>query len=322
VLLNLLATAKRPVSLGQIVERVDLAQSTVSHHLKILARSGSPSSIGRRRRTGGGSTTGACRPGRLRSLGRADDDSKEEAMTDPSTVEAEVRRYYTEAADAASRGTVACCGPEAGQFGAGLYDNVAGLPEAATLASLGCGNPVAVADLHPGDVVLDLGSGGGIDVLLSARRVGPTGIAYGVDFLPEMLELARRNAAQAGAANVEFLEGRIDAVPLPDESVDVIISNCVVNLAVDKSAVFAEMHRLLRPGGRVGISDVVTEDRLTETDRAERGSYVGCIAGALAVSEYQRGMEAVGLADVSIEFTHAVGEGVHAAIVRAAKPAP
>jgi SAM-dependent methyltransferase len=254
-------------------------------------------------------------------LARADLASQEETMNDPRTVEAEVRRYYTEAADAASRGSAACCGPEAEQFGVGLYDDVVGLPEAAALASLGCGNPVAVADLHPGEVVLDLGSGGGIDVLLSARRVGPTGMAYGVDFVAEMLELARRNAAEAGTSNVEFLEGRIDAVPLPDESVDVIISNCVVNLAVDKSAVFTEMHRLLRPGGRIGVSDVVAEDRLTAAERTERGSYVGCIAGALAVSEYRSGLEAVGLVDVSIEFTHAVGDGVHAAIVRAAKPA-
>jgi arsenite methyltransferase len=242
-------------------------------------------------------------------------------MNDPSTVEADVRRYYADAAVAASRGSAACCGPDAEQFGAALYDDVTGLPEAATLASIGCGNPVAVADLHSGEVVLDLGSGGGIDVLLSARRVGPTGMAYGVDFLPEMLELARRNAAEAGASNVQFLEGRIDAVPLPDASVDVIISNCVVNLAVDKSAVFTEMHRLLRPGGRIGISDVVTEDRLTAAERAERGSYVGCIAGALAVSEYRTGLEDAGLVDVSIEFTHAVGDGVHAAIVRAAQPA-
>ena len=168
--------------------------------------------------------------------------------------------------------------------------------------------------------MLDLGSGGGIDVLVSGRRVGPTGKAYGVDFTPEMLDLGRRNAAEAGATNVEFLEGRIDAVPLPDESVDVIISNCVVNLAVDKAAVFTEMQRLLRPGGRIGISDVVTEDRLSAAERAERGSYVGCIAGALPVSDYRSGLEAAGLADVTIEFTHAVGDGVHAAIVRAAKP--
>jgi arsenite methyltransferase len=242
-------------------------------------------------------------------------------MNEPGSVEAEVRRYYADAAVAADGGSTACCGPQADQFGAGLYDDLDGLPDAAALASIGCGNPVAVADLHPGEVVLDLGSGGGIDVLLSARRVGPTGIAYGVDFTPEMLDLARRNAAEAGAANVEFLEGRIDAVPLPDASVDVIISNCVVNLAVDKSAVFAEMDRLLRPGGRIGISDVVTEDRLIATERVERGSYVGCIAGALAVADYRAGLEAAGLTEVSIEFTHAVGDGVHASIVRATKPA-
>jgi SAM-dependent methyltransferase len=247
-------------------------------------------------------------------------DAKEDTMSEADQVEDEVRRHYGGAAIAAGDGSTACCAAEAEQFGVGLYDDVDGLPDAATLASLGCGNPVAVADLHDGEVVLDLGSGGGIDVLLSARRVGPAGRAYGVDFTPEMLELARRNAAEAGAANVEFLEGRIDAVPLPSESVDVIISNCVVNLAVDKPAVFAEMHRLLRAGGRIGISDVVTEDRLTPAERAERGSYVGCIAGALPVSEYRTGLAAVGLVDVSIELTHAVGDGVHAAIIRAAKP--
>ena len=241
-------------------------------------------------------------------------------MNEPSDVEAAVRDYYAGAAVAAGRGAAACCGPQADQFGAGQYDDLAGLPDAAALASIGCGNPVAVADLHPGEVVLDLGSGGGIDVLLSARRVGSTGRAYGVDFTPQMLALARHNAAEAGADNVEFLEGRIDGVPLPDGSVDVIISNCVVNLAVDKPAVFAEMHRLLRPGGRIGISDVVTEDRLSAAERAERGSYVGCIAGALPVSEYRAGLETAGLADVSIEFTHSVGDGVHAAIVRATKP--
>ena len=241
-------------------------------------------------------------------------------MNEPSDVEAAVRDYYAGAAVAAGRGAAACCGPQADQFGAGQYDDLAGLPDAAALASIGCGNPVAVADLHPGEVVLDLGSGGGIDVLLSARRVGSTGRAYGVDFTPQMLALARHNADEAGADNVEFLEGRIDGVPLPDGSVDVIISNCVVNLAVDKPAVFAEMHRLLRPGGRIGISDVVTEDRLSAAERAERGSYVGCIAGALPVSEYRAGLETAGLADVSIDFTHSVGDGVHAAIVRATKP--
>ena len=242
-------------------------------------------------------------------------------MSEQTNVEGEVRRYYAGAARAVGEGSAACCGPEADQFGSGLYNDLDGLPEAAALASIGCGNPVAVADLHPGEVVLDLGSGGGIDVLLSARRVEPTGKAYGVDFTPEMLDLARRNAADSGVTNVEFLEGRIDVVPLPDASVDVIISNCVVNLAVDKPAVFAEMWRLLRPSGRIGISDVVTEDRLSAAERAERGSYVGCIAGALPVTEYRTGLEAAGLVDVTITFTHAVGDGVHAAIVQATKPA-
>jgi SAM-dependent methyltransferase len=243
-------------------------------------------------------------------------------MTQRSEVEGEVSRHYAAAAVAARAGSAACCGPEADRFGAGLYDDLDGVPEAAALASIGCGNPVAVADLRAGEVVLDLGSGGGIDVLLSARRVGPSGRAYGVDFTPEMLALARRNALEAKAANVEFLEDHIDAVPLPAGSVDVIISNCAVNLAVDKPAVFTEMHRLLRPGGRIGISDIVTEDCLTAAERAERGSYVGCIAGALAVSHYRAGLEAAGLTDVSIAFTHAVGDGIHAAIIRAVKPGP
>jgi arsenite methyltransferase len=242
-------------------------------------------------------------------------------MTDRAEIETEVRSFYSAAAVGAGCGTDACRADEVGLFGQSMYDSLEEIPDAAALASLGCGNPVAVADLHPGEVVLDLGSGGGIDVLLSARRVGPSGKAYGVDFTPEMLELARRNAADAGATNVEFLDGHIDAVPLPDGSVDVVISNCVINLAADKAAVFAEMHRLLRPGGRLGVSDVVTEDRLTDAERAERGSYVGCIAGALSVTDYGAGLHAVGFVDVSVEFTHAVGDGVHAAIVRAVKPA-
>jgi len=240
-------------------------------------------------------------------------------MTNRAEIEAEVRRYYAAAAVGATCGTDACCADK--QFGAALYDTLDDVPDAAALASIGCGNPVAVADLDAGEVVLDLGSGGGIDVLLSARRVGPTGKAYGVDFTPEMLDLARRNAADAGASNVEFLDGHIEAVPLPDGSVDVVISNCVINLSTDKPAVFAEMHRLLRPGGRIGVSDVVTEDRLSDVERIERGSYVGCIAGALAVADYRAGLEAVGFTDVSIEFTHTVGDGVHAAIIRAVKPA-
>lgn len=241
-------------------------------------------------------------------------------MTDRIEIETEVRRYYAAAAVGATCGTDACCAEEAGQFGSALYDTLDGVPDAAALASIGCGNPVAVAEIHPGEVVLDLGSGGGIDVLLSGRRVGPSGKAYGVDFTPEMLELARRNAAETGATNVEFLDGHIEAVPLPDDSVDVVISNCVINLSTDKTAVFAEMHRLLRPGGRIGVSDVVTEDRLTNAERTERGSYVGCIAGALSVADYRAGLEAAGFEGVTVAFTHPVGDGVHAAIIRANTP--
>jgi arsenite methyltransferase len=212
---------------------------------------------------------------------------------------------------------------EAGdRFGGALYDtaDAAALPEAAFLASLGCGNPTAVADLRPGERVLDLGSGGGIDVLLSARRVGPSGFAYGVDMTPEMLALARTNAATAGATNVEFLEGRIEAVPLPDAAVDVVISNCVVNLSVDKPAVLAEVFRVLVPGGRVGISDVVADDDVTPAQRAERGTHVGCIAGALSRQEYLDGLAAAGFTGADVTFTHEVAPGLHGAIVRALKP--
>jgi arsenite methyltransferase len=232
-----------------------------------------------------------------------------------------VREHYAAAARVATTGQSACCGHEqATCFGAGLYDAVDGLPDAAALASLGCGNPVAVADLEAGDTVLDLGSGGGIDVLLAARRVGPSGKAYGVDFTPEMLELARRNAADAGANNVEFLEGSIEAIPLPDGSVDVVISNCVINLSVDKSSVFAEIFRVLRAGGRIGVTDVVADEGLTSDERAARGGYVECIAGALTPTEYRHGLEAAGFVEVSIAVTHAVGEGTQSAIIRARKP--
>ncbi|MGH3495372.1 MAG: arsenite methyltransferase, partial [Sciscionella sp.] len=207
-------------------------------------------------------------------------------------------------------------------FGAGLYDaeQRSEIPVEALLASLGCGNPTAVADLHPGERVLDLGSGGGIDVLLSARRVGETGFAYGVDMTEEMLNLARANAAKAGAENVEFLNGTIEHVPLPDASVDVVISNCVINLSIDKPAVLAEMFRVLAPGGRIGISDVVAEDYLTTADRAERGSYVGCIAGALSRSEYLTGLTAAGFVDAHVTFTHEAVPGMHGAVIRAIKP--
>jgi arsenite methyltransferase len=195
------------------------------------------------------------------------------------------------------------------------------LPETAVLASLGCGNPTAVAELRPGETVLDLGSGGGIDVLLSARRVGPSGKAYGLDMTEEMLALARRNATQAGAANVEFLLGHIEQIPLPAGTVDVVISNCVINLSVDKPAVFAEAFRVLRPGGRLGVSDIVAEDHLTAGQRAERGSYVGCIAGALSKSEYEGGLVQAGFTQVSVTFSHQVGDGIHSAIIKATKPA-
>jgi arsenite methyltransferase len=218
----------------------------------------------------------------------------------------------------------ACCsGTGDVAFGEALYGDVerADVPETAVLASLGCGNPTAVAELREGETVLDLGSGGGIDVLLSARRVGPTGVAYGLDMTEEMLALAQRNAEAAGLTNAHFLKGRIEEIPLPAESVDVVISNCVVNLSADKPAVLAEVARVLKPGGRVGISDVVSEDRLSPAERAERGSFVGCIAGALSRGEYEAGLRAAGLDDVTVEFTHAVADGLHGAIVKARKPA-
>jgi SAM-dependent methyltransferase len=243
----------------------------------------------------------------------------------------EVRTKYAESALAVTEGATAscgsgsCCGGDApsADFGSALYDaeQRGELPDTATLASLGCGNPTAVADLREGEVVLDLGSGGGIDVILSAKRVGPTGIAYGLDMTEEMLSLAQRNAREAGARNAVFLRGVIEDVPLPADSVDVVISNCVVNLSTDKSAVFAELARVLKPGGRVGISDVVAEDRLTPEERAERGSYVGCIAGALSKGEYEAAFETAGFEDVSVEFTHEVADGIHGAIVKARRPA-
>jgi SAM-dependent methyltransferase len=225
-------------------------------------------------------------------------------------------------------GTAGGCAPGGDQSaltdGAGpsLYRDgeTDGLPADAVTASLGCGNPLAVAELREGERVLDLGSGGGIDVLLSARRVGPSGHAYGVDMTDEMLALARANAQQAGAGNVTFLKGQIEAVPLPDDSVDVVISNCVINLSTDKPAVLAEMFRVLVPGGRIGISDVVAEDHLSVADRAAAGSYVGCIAGALSRSEYLAGLAAAGFTGASVTFTHEAAPGMHSAIVRAVKP--
>jgi arsenite methyltransferase len=221
---------------------------------------------------------------------------------------------------------VQCCGPagqeEASCFGGPLYADgeTDGLPGEAVLASLGCGNPLAVADLREGERVLDLGSGGGIDVLLSARRVGPAGFAYGVDMTDDMLTLARANAARAGARNVQFRKGEIENLPLPDAAVDVVISNCVINLSADKAAVLAEMFRVLVPGGRIGISDVVAEDQLTPADRKAAGRDVGCIAGALSRQEYLSGLAAAGFAGASVTFTHEAAPGLHAAVIRAVKP--
>ena len=242
----------------------------------------------------------------------------------------EVRRRYAESARAVSEATEGCgCGSGSccsedqaaaeAKFGELLYDAEQrdALPDAAVLASLGCGNPTAVAELREGETVLDLGSGGGIDVILSAKRVGPAGTAYGLDMTDEMLALARRNAREAGVTNVHFLKGVIEQIPLPADSVDVVISNCVINLSVDKPAVLTEVARVLRPGGRVGVSDIVAEDHLTPEQRGERGSYVGCIAGALSRSEYVAGLEAAGFEDVSVAFTHEVADGMHGAIVKA-----
>lgn len=247
-------------------------------------------------------------------------------MTESDQLREQVRERYAAAAQQVTAGqTGSCCGGPVEtdvRFGGARYDasERAELPVAAVEASLGCGNPIAVADLAEGETVLDLGSGGGIDVLLSARRVGPQGFAYGVDMTDDMLELARRNAAEAGVGNVEFVKGTIEEVPLPDASVDVVISNCVINLSVDKPAVITEMFRLLRPGGRIGISDVVAEDHLTPAERAERGSYVGCIAGALSRTEYLSGLAAAGFVDAGVEFTQSVADGMHSAIIRATKP--
>jgi arsenite methyltransferase len=230
-----------------------------------------------------------------------------------------VRDHYAKAAlsvlDGHEHGeNPACCGTP--NYSA---EELASLPGAAALASLGCGNPLMVADLHEGERVLDLGSGGGIDVLLSARRVGPAGRAFGLDMTDEMLALAVRNAAEAGATNVEFLKGEIEAIPLPAGSIDVVISNCVINLAADKSAVFREIARVLRPGGRLGVSDIVADNALTPEERAEQGSYVGCIAGALSFGEYEAGLREAGLEDISITPTHQETAGMVSAIIRARK---
>jgi len=252
-------------------------------------------------------------------------------MKNNADLREEVRSRYTEAASTVTAGTRAandCCHPgrtcaeEGHATGPEFYGQLTeeGLPDVAVLASLGCGNPTLVADLHPGETVLDLGSGGGLDVLLSAKRVGPTGKVYGLDMTEEMLALAVKNRDEAGATNVEFLKGYIEEIPLPANTIDVIISNCVVNLSTDKPRAFAEMHRVLRSGGRIGITDVVADDELAPAQRAERGSYVACIAGALSFGEYRRGLRAAGFEDVSITSTSEYLPGIHTAIVKGRKP--
>jgi ubiquinone/menaquinone biosynthesis C-methylase UbiE len=235
-----------------------------------------------------------------------------------------VHRRYAELAVIATEGGVACCGDEsAACFGPSGYgqEELGKLPHLAANASLGCGNPTAVAELADGEVVLDLGSGGGIDVILSARRVAPTGRAYGLDMTNEMLDLARRNAAEAGVDNVEFLRGHIEEIPLPDASVDVVISNCVINLSTDKSSVLREVARVLRPGGRFAVSDVIADPDLGDDVRRDMAQWTGCIAGALTADEYRSLLEEAGLTAIEVNETHRVHPHAGSAIIRASKPA-
>jgi ubiquinone/menaquinone biosynthesis C-methylase UbiE len=225
------------------------------------------------------------------------------------TIKKTVQEKYAEAALKVLGGEKGSCGPS-GACGCdpiteNLYDSTqtAGLPEGAVLASLGCGNPTALADLHAGEVVLDLGSGGGIDVLLSAKRVGPTGKAYGLDMTDEMLALARQNQAKAGATNVEFLKGEIESIPLPPNAVDVVISNCVINLSADKRRVLREAFRVLKPGGRFAVSDVVCRGAIPDAVRRSMELWVGCVAGALAETEYRELLTQAGFVDIDVEPT-------------------
>src|SRR5882757_3899247 len=272
------------------------------------------------------------------------------AMTDADLRE-QVRERYAAAATAVTLGGTnseaveaeGCCGPSASEsgsccsagscapesvqvddtFGVGMYsvDEQDALPPEALAASLGCGNPLAVAELRAGERVLDLGSGGGIDVLLSARRVGETGFAYGVDMTDEMLALARTNAEKAGASNVEFVKGTIEDVPLPDGAVDVVISNCVINLSTDKPAVFREAARVLRPGGRFAVTDIVADPGMDEETRRDMAQWTGCIAGALTEVEFRGELEVAGFEEVQVRETHRVHDQAGSAIIRARVPA-
>jgi arsenite methyltransferase len=242
-----------------------------------------------------------------------------------------VRKRYAAAATKGAPGDASCCAPihltasptdDTKVFGGGLYDDTTreGVPDSALDASLGCGVPTAVADLHEGEIVLDLGSGGGADVLISAGRVGPTGKAIGLDMTDEMLTLARANATAAGVENVEFVKGYLEEMPLEDASVDVVISNCVINLSGDKPKVIAEAARVLRPGGRFAVSDVIADPDLDETTKAAMAEWTGCIAGALTEQEFRRALTDAGFEAVEIAPTHAVHEHASAAIIRAKKP--
>jgi SAM-dependent methyltransferase len=255
-------------------------------------------------------------------------------LTEPDTIREQVREKYAAAARAAAAGAAApasCCGPAevpltdasgAQVFGDALYgaDEAAGAANAVG-ASLGCGVPTAVADLHAGETVLDLGSGAGTDVLISAGRVGPSGRVIGLDMTDEMLELARANAATAGVTNATFVKGHIEDIPLADASVDVVISNCVINLSADKAAVLAEVARVLRPGGRLAVSDVIADPAMDDATRADIAQWTGCIAGALTREEFVALLAGAGLEDVEIRATHRVHEHAAAAIIRATKPA-
>jgi arsenite methyltransferase len=256
-------------------------------------------------------------------------------LTTETDVREKVRERYASAARAVAEAGPAgsdasCCGStiglsdEAGKqvFGDALYDaaDTDGATAAAVGASLGCGVPTAVADLHAGETVLDLGAGAGTDVLISAKRVGPTGKAIGLDMTDEMLELARTNAAQAGVQNVELVKGYIEDIPLPDSSVDVVISNCVINLSADKHKVLTEAARVLRPGGRLAVSDVIADPDMDDATRADMAQWTGCIAGALTRDEFERALTGAGLVDVEINETHRVHEHAASAIIRARKP--
>jgi SAM-dependent methyltransferase len=244
-------------------------------------------------------------------------------MTDhpaPGTRDAVLSRYSGLARTALAGGTITDGDPDAGCFGAAAYTGTGDAPEGALQASLGCGNPLAVADLHPGENVLDLGSGGGLDVLLSARRVSPGGTAYGLDASTDMLALARANAAAAGVTNASFLPGHIEDIPMPSGHVDVVISNCVINLSTDKPRVLAEAFRVLRPGGRLGVSDVIAGEGTDPAQRTDAEQQVGCLNGTLTQAQYHDLLRAAGFTGITITPTYDAAPGLHAAIIQATKP--